>query len=167
MFGSHLNKMKTSEKVGGSGTEGKECATKTGPTWKLRKWTKGGGYTTVRGGGEGRGGDSQHRRDEEDGGEGVCNASEEGSSSGKECVTSSSTDNKKIRVKYCTANKLILLHICRDMYVYIHVHVMFYIYLCLSLQSANIGVELSALSKGINIKVLHSPQKKSLRSACV
>ena len=120
MFGSHLNKMKSSEKVGGSGTEGKECATKTGPTWKLRKWTKGGGYTTVRGGGEGRGGDSQHRRDEEDG-EGVCNASEEGSSSGKECVTSSSTDNKKIRVKYCTANKLILytfVVICMYIYMY-------------------------------------------------
>ena len=106
MFGSHLNKRKTSEKAGGSGIEGKECATKTGPTWKLRKWTKGGGYTTVSGGGDGGGGGgSQHHSHGEENGEGVCNASESGSSAA----------SKKIQVKfYCKRTDT--LHICHDIY---------------------------------------------------
>ena len=49
VFGCHLNKQKPVKKTGGSDRGGKSSEGK-GPTWKLRKWTKEGGYKTVVGG---------------------------------------------------------------------------------------------------------------------
>ena len=45
MFGCHLNKKKEVKEAGADG-EGRERERK-GPMWKLRKWTKDGGYKTV------------------------------------------------------------------------------------------------------------------------
>ena len=48
MFGCHLNKKKAVKEDSSNG-EGKQKEKK-GPMWKLRKWTKDGGYKTVVGG---------------------------------------------------------------------------------------------------------------------
>ena len=47
MFGCHLNKKEVTDPHSGTGESNK------GPVWKLRKWTKDGGYKTVVGGGGG------------------------------------------------------------------------------------------------------------------
>ena len=106
MFGSHLNKNKTSEQASCSGSEGDGGGRRKGPTWKLRKWTRGEGYRTVV---AGRSAASDHQ---EGGGEGEEEDAPAGSSTVKDkTADSTAKENNEVRAYAYTCTDRVILFI--------------------------------------------------------
>ena len=95
MFGHHLNKRRTVKSAPCGEDEG--GGEDNGPTWKLRKWTKGIGYRTVVGGRK----SSSQQQHSGNGGMEVCNTLDGGDCSKKD-VTATSFTAKKEDVHVCT-----------------------------------------------------------------